>query len=100
MTTHDKEYRICKIRSERSLTNQPTTVTNINNNPWEGEYNPISRAATLQYKKCPVFNQISTKHAGKKKCIQHTGEKHLLIEAVPEEAQALDLLDKDVSATI
>lgn len=35
-----------------------------------------------------------------KMCVQHPGGKHLLMEAIPEEAQALDLLEKDFSTAI
>lgn len=60
----------------------------------------IFRIATLYYFKCRIFNNNKKKWDIQKKKPAHTQEKNVINGNCPEEAQKLDLLDKEFKSAI
>ena len=60
----------------------------------------IFRIATLYYFKCPIFNNNNKNETYKKRSFAYTQEKNVINGNCPEEAQKLDLLDKEFKSAI
>lgn len=98
LTTHKKEYRVCNNGLEKSLNKQMTVAVSKQKPaiPEERE-NLISRVTTLSYSNV----QFSTKNYQIIAWLIHREKKEKnLIETMPEEAQTLELLIKDVKSTV
>lgn len=70
---------------------QQAATTNLERNE-----NLVSRVTTSSYSKCPVFKESQGMQRNKVKHV-HTQK---LIETIPEDAQILDILDKDFKSTV
>ena len=60
----------------------------------------ISRVAALQYLKCPFFSKNHEGHTKTREYDPNTGGKWQPIKTIPEEAQILDLVDKEFKSAI